>query len=147
MKKFLIILGAIAIVIVAICSIELLESRMKNKEVSGFNAEFEKYNKEEVLGIDITTLINKAMDNNKKYNVEKKKVGNHEEYVEDEENSIKITIKMILNDTTYTMEQIAELGVESFVEYFGNIKFKCTNVEYHKANGKIAKMEFEAIEL
>lgn len=40
------------------------------KELKDFNASFEAYDKKVMYGIDIVTVINKAIDNNKKYKVE-----------------------------------------------------------------------------
>ncbi len=37
-------------------------------------------------------------------------------------------------------------GINSFIEYFGVVKFKCTDVKYHKSSGKISEMTFEATE-
>lgn len=67
-------------------------------------------------------------------------------YILDDKYSIIIYITMIINEKTYRMERISQLGTESFVEYFGSVPFKCTNVEYHKDTGRIASMTFEATE-
>ena len=92
--------------------------------------------------LDITTVINKAIDNNEKYNVKKDKNGI---YIEDK-NSIKIEVKMIINNKTYSMENIRKIGMESFTEFFGEVGFKCIDIEYHKQNGKVSKMIFESTE-
>ncbi len=52
---------------------------------------------------------------------------------------------MIINGTTYRMERINNLGINSFTEYFGEVSFKCTGITYHE-NGKVASMTFEAKE-
>lgn len=105
--------------------------------------QYENYNKDNLNGLDITTLINKAISNNEKFGIQKDEDGL---YLLDEENSIEIYITMIINDTTYRMERINNLGMNSFIEYFGSVGFKCTNIEYHKKSGKIASMTFEATE-
>lgn len=111
-------------------------------EITKFNLNYEEYNKDNLNGLDITTLINRAISNNEKHFVEKDEEGL---YNLEDENSIEIYVKMIINNTTYRMERINNLGIVSFTEYFGEVSFKCTDVTYHK-NGKIASMTFEAKE-
>ena len=53
---------------------------------------------------------------------------------------------MIINETTYRMERINSLGMNSFVAYFGQVSFKCTDVKYHEKTGRISSMTFEAKE-
>ena len=50
------------------------------------------------------------------------------------------------NETTYKMETIHNVGTEQFVQYYGNIKFKCSKIEYHKNTGKIKYMLFEQLQ-
>ena len=42
--------------------------------------------------------------------------------------------------------RINNLGIDSFIEYFGVVGFKCTDIQYHKTSGRIASMTFEATE-
>ena len=42
------------------------------------------------------------------------------------------------------MEKINAVGVEAFVQNFGIIEFKCTEVKYHKKTGRISEMTFES---
>ena len=106
------------------------------------NSEYEFYNKEDLCGVDITTVINKAMDNNEKYETSKDENGC---YIPNEENSINIYVKLINNNQTYPMERIKEIGLESFVEFFGEVGFRCTKIEYHKNTGRISSMTFESL--
>ena len=52
---------------------------------------------------------------------------------------------MVENDKHYElqMEQIYNSGTEQFVQYYGNIKFKCSKIEYHKKTGRIKYILFE----
>ena len=109
-----------------------------------FNAEFEFYNKEAILGTDITTVINKAIDHNEKNGVAKDENGL---YLENEENSIKIYVHMLINETTYPMENLKKTGLNEFTRFFGEVEFQCTNVKYHKATGQIAEMTFAATQV
>lgn len=142
MKKNLLTIFIIFLMIMAILLMKYISIRKQNQEIQKFNYGYEFYNRDDLRGVDITTVINKAIDNNERYNVPKDENGY---YIEDE-NSIKIEIKMIINDKTYSMERIKEIGMEGFTEFFGEVNFKCTNVEYHQDTKKISKMTFESTE-
>ena len=126
MKKFFAILVLAFCITVLIIVVNFNEYQKNQRQVNNFNREFEEYNKEDVLGVDITTLINKAISNNEKYGVQKDENGL---YIDDGKNSIQIYITMIINGQTYPMENINKLGMDSFTSYFGVIKFRCTNIQ------------------
>lgn len=111
-------------------------------EITKFNLNYEEYNKDNLNGLDITTLINRAISDNEKNFIEKDENGL---YNLENENSVEIYVKMIINNTTYRMERIDNLGINSFTEYFGEVRFKCTDIKYHK-NGRVSSMTFEAKE-
>ncbi len=142
MKKSLICIIIILLVVGIVAFIQYKNFRQEKLEISKFNLNYEEYNKDNLNGLDITTVINRATSNNEKNFVEKDSEGL---YNLDDENCIEIYVKMIINDTVYRMERINNLGINSFTEYFGEVRFKCTQVTYHE-NGKIATMTFEAKE-
>lgn len=142
MKKSFLTILIIFLIIMAILFGKYVSLRKHNLEIKKFNNAYEFYNKENLNGLEITTVINKAIDNNEKYGVMKDENGY---YIEDD-NSVKIEIKMIINNKIYPMERIREIGMESFTEFFGEVNFKCTDIEYHEKTGKISKMVFESTE-
>ena len=85
---------------------------------------------------------NKVIDINKKNHI-KKDENNY--YIENEDNSIKIEIKLLITEKTYPMEEIYNKDISEFVKHFSLENFKCTGIEYHKRTGKISKMLFEQI--
>ena len=141
MKKFYAILVLIFCIVVLAIVVNFNNYQKNQRQIDNFNREFEEYNKEDVPGVDITTLINKAISNNEKYGVQKDENGL---YINDGKNSIQIYITMIINGQTYPMENINKLGMDSFTSYFGVIKFRCTNISYHEETSKIASMTFES---
>ncbi len=79
--KAILIAGGILISIVVISvfyfafrqmsnSVESTQPNTAQKELQDFNKGFEAYNKKLMYGADIISVLNKAIDNNKKYNVE-----------------------------------------------------------------------------
>ncbi len=143
MKKVLALILLIMIVIVIFFTFNYKNLQKQKEEIRNFNLIYENYNKDNLNGLDITTLINKAVSNNEKYTIPKDEEGL---YVLDDEYSIEIYVTMIINETTYRMERINSLGMNSFVAYFGQVSFKCTDVKYHEKTGRISSMTFEAKE-
>lgn len=143
MKKILAVILIVMIIIVTFFVLNYKNLQTKKQEINNFNLVYENYNKDNLNGLDITTLINKATSNNEKYSIPKDEQGL---YVLDDEYSIEIYVTMIINETTYRMERIDSLGINSFVAYFGQVSFKCTDVQYHSKTGRIASMTFEAKE-
>lgn len=141
MKKTIFVLLLIFLVIIVCIYMNYKQALVVQNQAIKFNSEFEFYNKKSILGTDITTLINKAIDNNEKYNIPKDE---NDVYIADDENSIKIYVYMLINDTTYPMETLNTRGLQEFTRYFGEVEFECTAVKYHKATGKIAEMTFAA---
>ena len=106
------------------------------------NMQFESYNNKELNGAELATIINKAIDNNETNEVQKSNKG---KYIDNESNSINIDIKMLDNDETYNMETLFSGGMDKFVQYYSQIQFKCTSIEYHKSTNKVKYMLFEQI--
>lgn len=142
MKKIVLTIISIVIIIVCIIAIKynsyLTEKNILIKE----NSQYEQYIESEIYGIDLATLINKTIDENEKNEIEKDENGF---FISNEKNSIQIEIYMQDNETTYKIETISKMGTEQFIQYYGNIQFKCSKVEYHKNTGKIKCMLFEQI--
>lgn len=141
MKKTIFILLSIVLVIIICIYMNYRELLSKQTDAKQFNQAFEFYNKESIYGTDVTTVINKAIDNNEKFNIPKDENG---VYKADDKNSIKIYVYMLINETTYPMESFINLGLNEFTRNFGEIRFECTDVKYHQSTGKIAEMTFAA---
>lgn len=141
MKKIAIFL---AVIIIIICGISFLylnykaEYNMSKKA----NMEFEKYLNVEVYGVDLATIINRAVDNNQRNEVERNNKGI---YLSNDKNSINIEIKMIDDDSVYQMETIYNGGIQNFINYYSNIKFKCVQINYHSSTNKVRYLLFEQI--
>ena len=102
MKKLALIFLIGIIVIVGIAYM-YLNYKANYYEAKRENNQFESYLNQEFYGADVVTLINKAYDNNLTNQVEKDKEG---KFVENDNNSIKIDIKMTDTDTVYDMETL-----------------------------------------
>lgn len=141
MKKFIIFLVVILIIIATVSYIYLdykVSYDISKKE----NYQFESYYNQEIFGPDVATVINKAVDKNSTNNISKDNKGN---FIENNTNSIKIDIKFLDDDKTHKMEEIFNNGIGTFMQYYSQIKFKCTKIEYHESTKKIKYMLFEQI--
>ena len=141
MKKF-IIFFAVSIIIICIISYIFINYKANYNVAKISNLEFENYLNKELYGTDVSTLINRAVDNNEKNSVQKNNKGI---YLNNDKNSINIEIKMKDDDSTYKMEMFYKNGIQNFIKYYGNIRFKCTKIEYHQVTKKVKYMLFEQI--
>lgn len=142
MKKITIFLIVVIIVLISVIGIKYSLNLANLNEIKMENAKYEKYINKEIYGIELATLINKSVDQNVKNEVE---IDDKGIFIPNDENSIHIEIYMKDNETTYKMEKIHNTGTEQFVQYYGDIKFKCSKTEYHKKIGKIKYMLFEQL--
>ena len=139
MKKILILMTTLIFVISIIVVAKINDIQKQKQEIINYNKEFEYYCNKPILGTDITTLINKAIDQNEKNNLETDDNGL---YLQNNENSIKIYIKMKFTENIYPMESFYTAGINDFTKYFGGISFKSSKIDYHE-NGKISSITFE----
>ena len=142
MKKNIIILLIFAIVIFIIISYNYYVYKANIEKTAKYNKEYEQYLEKEIYGADIATIINKAVNQNEKNGVEKDE---QNYFIENQEDSIKIDIHILENDTIYNMERINKKHIEDFVKNFNTIKFKCVKKEYHESTQKIKYILFEQV--
>ena len=107
-----------------------------------YNSQYEYYINKSIYGTELVTLINKVINENEINKVEKDEKGF---FIENNENSIKINIKMNTNGKTYQMETFYNNDITKFVENFNLVKFRCNKIEYHKKSGRVSKLYFEEI--
>ena len=143
MKKSLYIIIAIFIIILGITLIFISNVKNIYKETQKENYSYEKCLNQEVMGTEVASLINKAVDNNEKYNIKKDDKGN---YIDDNNYSIKIYVKIQTDGKYYNMETIYSNNVAEFVKNFNLENFKCTNITYHNSTKRVATVYFEILE-
>lgn len=141
MKKVIIFLVGIGI-IVAIVSYVYFNYRIMTNEAKRENMQYENLYEKEIYGTELATLINKVVDDNIKNEVEKEDNGL---YKDNGKNSIRVDIQFTDDDRIHTLEEIYNGGTEVFVQYYNQIKFKCTKIEYHEQTGRVRYLYFEQI--
>lgn len=140
MKRFIILFITCISIALLIFSYKLGQYKSNQLDIQKFNKEYLDYERKNLYGTDITTVINKAIDNNEQYKIKKDESGL---YIPEKDYSIKIYINLQEEGSTYPMESFNKVGINEFTSYFGELNFKCTRVNYHK-NGRISEMFFQA---
>ena len=140
MFAYIIAIVIITFIIVCIFMINLNSKNKQSQIIKNYNLEYEQYLNKQVYGTDVASLISKAVNQNIKNNVQKDEKGH---FINNDENSIKIDLKMITIDKTYPMEEIYNNEISNFVQNFNLIMFKSIEVQYHKKTGRISKIVFE----
>ena len=141
MKKMIVFL-IIVLIIVATVAYMYLNYKATYNEAQIKNAQYESYEEKEIFGTDLATLINKAVDDNTKNNIEKENTGL---YADNETDSIRIDIFFTDDGEVHTMEEIYNSGTDTFMRYYNQIRFKCTEIEHHSKTGRVSYMYFEQI--
>lgn len=141
MKKVIIFLVIIAVVIAGIYYVYINYRAEYNSSIKA-NKAFEQYLNEEVYGPDLATIINRAMNENEKNKVQKDNKGI---YLDNNTNSINIEVKMSDDNQIYKAETFYNSGIQNFINYYRNIKFKCVDIKYHESTHKVKYMLFEQL--
>lgn len=141
MKKIAIFF-IIIIAIVSTVAYIYLNQIATNRQLQKENAQFNIKKDQEMTGQDLATILNRILDTNEKNKIPKDKNGN---YIENNENSIKMDITFTDVDITYNIERIGQAGISNFVQNYRGIIFKCSEVQYHKSTGRIKYIRFEQI--
>ena len=136
-RQFLIIL-AVLLILSLIVGLYIYNYQKQQLIAKKNNQFYENYAKGQILGTDLISIINKAMDTNEKNAIMKKGIY----YQDDKEKTIKIYIQFLEDERTILMEDIAEKATENFIKYFGQAQFECTKIEYHANTGNVKAMYF-----
>ncbi len=142
MKRNIIFIVAIFLVVIAIITYSFYNIKRAEKESSQNNRAYQSFYNQEVLGTDVISIINKAIDSNEKNAVDKDEKGH---YIDNNKNSIIIEIKFKEQEQIIKMEAIEKSGEQKFLILFGATSFKCTKIEYHQNTNNVKYMFFEQI--
>lgn len=143
MKKSFIIIIIIFIIIMSTLAIVFKEAEQNERILKRDNYDYEQYLGKRIYGTDVTTVINKAIDNNEKHSIQKDEDGM---YINDNKYCIKVELNMITVEKTFQMEQLYKAGIVEFVKNFNIIVFECTSIEYHEQTGRVSKIVFSQLE-
>lgn len=140
-KKLLVILGIF--IIILLFAVYLLYNYRKDViQMQSFNRQYEVYYEKTILGTDLATVLNKAMDYNKKNDIAK---DSNDRYYIETDKSLLIEIKFSEKEEPVKMEDILSKEIETFISFYGAASFKCTKIEYHESSKQVKSLYFEQV--
>ena len=142
MKKRLLVILGIFIIILLFAVYLLYNYRKDVIQMQSFNRQYEVYYDKTILGTDLATVLNKAMDYNNKNNIAK---GDDDRYYIETDKSLLIEIKFSEKKEPVKMEDILLRDMENFIDFYATASFKCTKIEYHEANRQVKSLYFEQV--
>lgn len=142
MKKYIILLVT-AIIIACIAVYVRFQFKVNKSMVNFENNPYTSVLNKELSSAELATLINKAMNKNEDNKVVRDENGY---FIENDENSIKIDVHFIIDDTTLKAEQIEKSDLNMFITAYATAKFKCTNIEYHNKTKLVKYLYIEELE-
>lgn len=144
MKKNVIILLASFVSLLLIITIIFIMQISSMKDVKKqYDTEVEFFKKYEDTQFDVNdfiSMMNKAIENNEKYEIKKDK---NNLYIEDDKYSIKIYLKLDDNESLVPMEKLMlseEGGALTINRLFSDIIYKIEDIEYHKSTKRVKKV-------
>lgn len=141
MKKNIIFMLIALIVIIVPIMVFISNYKQAKNEINKFNLLYEKYKNGKYYGSEIGSIINNAINNNEKNEIEKDENGF---YIDDDKYCIKILIQLKSEEElkTYEMENLEKLGIDRFVKNFNLEQFDCSEITYNSV-GRINKIVFK----
>ena len=139
MKKILIIITFVIIILI-LFAIKYYNFKDELSKTKGINAQYESYFQKELYGTDVATIVNRAVNDNENNRIKKDSKGF---YIDNNKDSIKVDVKITDNNMVYSMESLYNGGMTNFVNFYNNVEFECTKIEYHEGTKKIKYILFE----
>ena len=144
MKRSTLTVVVLMLIVLGLAIYFAINSRMASNTASEENRYYQQLLEKEITGTELSSVINKVIDSNKKneLSLDDKKL-----YIENDNNSIVVEINFKYEDGIKTIrgEKIFNGEIHNFISYYGNIKFKCTKIEYHDSTKKVKKIYIEEI--
>jgi Na+-translocating ferredoxin:NAD+ oxidoreductase RnfG subunit len=144
MKRSTLTVVVLMLIVLGLAIYFAINSRMVSNTASEENRYYQQLLNKEITGTELSSVINKVIDSNKKneLSLDDKKL-----YIENDENSIVIEINFKYEDGIKTIrgERIFNGEIHNFISHYGNIKFKCSKLEYHDSTKKVKKIYIDEI--
>ncbi len=144
MKKSTLTVVVLILIALGLAVYFVISSRITANVASEENRYYQQLLNKEITGTELSSVINKVIDSNKKneLSLDDKKL-----YIENNENSIVVEINFKYEDGVKTLrgEKIFNGEIKNFISHYGNIKFKCSKLEYHESTKKVKKIYIDEI--
>lgn len=123
MKKAILCVVCILIIIIIVITIKISDNQQKQKNMRAINQELEAIYKDKTLyGAEVLTIINKAIDNNYRYQI---KTDNEGYYIDDNEYCLKVELILLgmdeegqVYEKKYPMETLQKARIRRIYSKF-----------------------------
>lgn len=139
MKRIIVYILLLVVLVIALFTGKYMDYKREKGIIKEYNLQYESYLNKQILGTELTTFINIAVDNNERNKVLKDENGF---YIQNDTTSIEIEVKILDNDKTYKMETLYNGGMTTFVSHYNAIYFECINISYNN-KGRVNYVLFE----
>lgn len=144
MKKNVIwLLSIFVIILIIITAIYIMQLNTAKDVQNNYNEEIEFFNQYKDKQFDVTdfiSIMNKAIENNRNYEV---KQDENKMFIEDDNYSIKVFLRLDDREELIPMEALLlseEGGAEKINELFADIVYRYDSIEYHESTGRVKKI-------
>lgn len=144
MKRNLIVILLIFVIILLILSVIFILQLTNMQDVKKvYDEDIEFFNKYQDVQFDITdfiSIMNKAIENNNKHEIQQNE---EKEYIEDDKYSIKIYLRLDDREELIPMEvlMLSDSGGSKVIsELFADIVYRYDSIEYHELTGRVKKI-------
>lgn len=168
-SRALLMAASVLVAIIIISTLVFMYNKLTNipdeqentklvQQIDDFNKVYESYNRKDVYGTQLASLVNRMLDNNKKYSYSNEE----ESYKMDMVVIFKIQDDYFGKGETYDLNGIKskmstlQTKEESNKAIAGNSErpftdfkrklFKCTGIEYNEKTARVAKLYFEEVD-
>ena len=144
MKKSTLTVIVLMLIVLGLAIYFAINSRIASSVASEENRYYQQLLEKEITGTELSSVINKVIDSNKKNDIS---LDDKKMYIENDSNSIVMEINFKYADGIKTIrgDKIFNGEITNFISYYGNIKFKCSKIEYHDSTKKVKKIYIEEI--
>lgn len=113
------------------------ETKQEAEQLAAFNKQYEAYQRKLLRGTDVVSVINKVLDNNKKYQ------DTEPNYIMTVTLEIKETVGNLTQGNTYSIDDYVKMrqDEENFTEFKRKI-FDCKEIQYHPTTGRVRHIVF-----
>jgi Na+-translocating ferredoxin:NAD+ oxidoreductase RnfG subunit len=144
MKRSTLTVVVLMLIVLGLAIYFAINSRMVSNTASEENRYYQQLLNKEITGTELSSVINKVIDSNKKNEIS---LDDKKLYIENDSNSIVAEISFKYEDGVKKIrgERIFNGEIQNFISYYGTIKFKCTKIEYHDSTKKVKRIYIEEI--
>lgn len=113
------------------------ETKEEAEQLEAFNKQYEAYQRKLLRGTDVVSVINKVLDNNKKYK------DTEPNYIMEVQIEINETVGNLVAGNTYSIAEYIQMKQDkSNFDDFKRKIFDCKEIKYHSTTGRVNYISF-----